>query len=41
MKVTEEANGKRYTVVIPAEALKDVTEALARLVEYEGTLPAV
>ncbi len=38
LKVTEDVKGRRNTIIIPAGALKDFTEALARLIEFEAKL---
>ena len=38
LKITEDVGGRRDTIMLPAAAFKDFTEALERLIEYEGTL---
>ncbi len=38
LKVTEDVNGRRDTIMIPAPAFEDFAAALTRLVDYERTL---
>ena len=38
LKITEDVGGRRDTIMLPAEAFKDFTEALERLIEFEGKL---
>jgi hypothetical protein len=38
LKITEDVGGRRDTIVLPAEAFKDFTEALERLIEFETKL---
>lgn len=35
LKITEDVAGRRDTIMLPAEAFRDFTEALLRLVEFE------
>ncbi len=37
-KITEDVNGRRDTIMLPAEHAQDFAEALLRLVQFEGTL---
>lgn len=38
LKITEDVGGRRDTIMLPAEAFLDFTEALLRLVEFEKKL---
>jgi PurA ssDNA and RNA-binding protein len=38
LKITEDVGGRRDTIMLPAEAFQDFTDALLRLVEYEKGL---
>ena len=38
LKITEDVGRRRDTIMLPAEAFKDFTEALERLIEFEGKL---
>ena len=38
LKITEDVGGRRDTIMLPASAFKDFTEALERLIEYEAKL---
>lgn len=38
MKITEDVNGRRDTIMLPAPAFEDFAAALGRLVEYERSL---
>jgi len=38
LKITEDVGGRRDTIMLPAEAFKDFTEALQRLIEFEAKL---
>jgi len=38
LKITEDVGGRRDTIMLPAEAFQDFTEALLRLVETEKNL---
>ena len=38
LKITEDVGGRRDTMMLPAEAFKDLTEALERLIEFESKL---
>ena len=38
LKVTEDVNGRRDTIMIPAPAFEDFAAALNRLVDYERSL---
>jgi len=38
LKITEDVAGRRDTIILPAAGFKDFTEALERLIEFEGTL---
>lgn len=38
LKITEDIGGRRDTIMLPREAFRDFSEALARLVEFEGKL---
>ena len=38
LKITEDVGGRRDTIMLPAGAFKDFTEALERLIEFEGKL---
>lgn len=38
LKITEDVGGRRDTIMLPAAAFKDFTEALERLIEFEGKL---
>ena len=38
LKITEDVGGRRDTIMLPAEAIKDFTEAMERLIEFEGKL---
>ncbi|HEY5895833.1 MAG TPA: DNA-binding protein [Chthoniobacterales bacterium] len=38
MKITEDVNGRRDTIMLPAQAFEDFAAALTRLVEYERSL---
>jgi hypothetical protein len=38
LKITEDVGGRRDTIMLPAEAFHDFTEALLRLVEAEKNL---
>ena len=38
LKITEDVGGRRDTIMVPADAFKDLLEALQRLVEFEGKL---
>jgi hypothetical protein len=40
LKITEDVNGRRDTIMLPAEAFTDFLEALKRIAEYEQTLAA-
>ena len=40
LKITEDVGGRRDTFMLPAAAFKDFTEALMRLIEFEGKLEA-
>lgn len=37
-KITEDVNGRRDTIMLPAEAAREFAEALSRLVEFEEGL---
>jgi len=38
LKITEDVGGRRDTIMLPAEALQEFTEALTRLAEFEKNL---
>lgn len=38
LKITEDVGGRRDTIMLPAAAFKDFTEALERLIAFEGEL---
>ena len=38
LKITEDVGGRRDTIMLPAAAFKDFTEALERLIEFEAKL---
>ena len=38
IKITEDVGGRRDTIMLPAEAFQDFTQALERLVEFEKKL---
>jgi hypothetical protein len=38
LKITEDVDGRRNTIMLPATAFKDFADALGRLVEFEGKL---
>jgi len=38
LKITEDVNGRRNTILLPVEAFREFLEALGRLVEFEGKL---
>lgn len=38
LKITEDVNGRRDTIMLPAQVLPEFVEALARLVEFESKL---
>lgn len=38
LKITEDVNGRRDTLMLPAEGFKDFVDALSRLVEFESKL---
>ncbi len=38
LKITEDVGGRRDTIMLPAEAFQEFSEALLRLVEYEKNL---
>ena len=38
LKITEDVGGRRDTIMLPAPAFKDFTEALERLIEFEAKL---
>jgi hypothetical protein len=38
LKITEDVDGRRNTIMLPAEGFKDFVEALERLIEFEGKL---
>ena len=38
LKITEDVGGRRDTIILPAAAFKDFTEALERLIEFEAKL---
>lgn len=38
LRITEDVNGRRDTIILPREAFQEFGEALARLVEFEGKL---
>ncbi len=38
LKITEDVDGRRNTIMLPAAAFRDFTEALARLIEFERKL---
>ncbi len=38
LKITEDVSGRRDTIMVPATVFKDFTEALERLIEFEGKL---
>jgi len=39
LKITEDVGGRRDTIMLPAEAFGDFSEALIRLLEFEKNLP--
>jgi hypothetical protein len=39
LKITEDVGGRRDTIMLPAEAFTDFSEALTRLITFERTLP--
>ena len=38
LKITEDIRGRRDTIILPREAFQDFSEALTRLIEFEGKL---
>ncbi len=36
LKITEDVNGRRDTIMVPESAFKDFAEAFLRVTEYEG-----
>ena len=38
LKITEDVGGRRDTIMLPAEALRDFLEAMQRLIEFEAKL---
>ena len=38
LKITEDVGGRRDTIMLPAEAFQEFTDALARLTEFEKNL---
>ena len=38
LKITEDVGGRRDTIMLPAEAFQEFTEALLRLAEFEKNL---
>ena len=40
LKITEDVGGRRDTIMLPAEAFQEFSEALLRLVEFEKNLQA-
>jgi hypothetical protein len=38
LKITEDVNGRRDTIMIPAHAFLEFREALDRLIQYEASL---
>ncbi|MGB8354751.1 MAG: PUR family DNA/RNA-binding protein [Chthoniobacteraceae bacterium] len=40
LKITEDVGGRRDTIMLPAEAFLEFSEALARLMDYERDLPS-
>lgn len=38
LKITEDVGGRRDTIMLPSSGFRDFTEALTRLVEFEGKL---
>ena len=38
LKITEDAGGRRSTIILPREGFREFAEALALLVEFEGKL---
>jgi len=38
LKITEDVNGRRDTIMLPSAAFRDFAEALERLVELDKTL---
>ncbi len=38
LKITEDVGGRRDTIMLPAAAFKDFSEALSRLIEFESKL---
>ena len=39
LKITEDVGGRRDTIMLPAGAFQEFTDALSRLVEFEASLP--
>ena len=40
LKITEDVGGRRDTIMLPAEAFLEFSEALMRLVDFEKNLPS-
>jgi hypothetical protein len=38
IKITEDVGGRRDTIMLPAEALRDFLEALTRIADFESKL---
>ncbi len=38
LKITEDVGGRRDTIMLPAAAFRDFSEALERLIEFESKL---
>jgi len=38
LKITEDVNGRRDTIMVPVEAFQDFAQALARIMDFEQTL---
>ncbi len=38
LKITEDVNGRRDTIMVPVEAFQDFAQALVRIMDFEQTL---